>query len=315
MDHMINQLDIAKLNGTTEYPSSEQIGFVGPSSGGNKIRAEFEGLESSDIIQHLSDIGDIDRKSLRKVGELLHEFVESIKCTVICTPSYVISDLTEEFWNCYANPVVITNKPLGLSLDLSYIGIQRHLYPTGFIFESNKHIRLGEARNNIERTEVILRNADCVLLDLNALRLSDNIGSMNCSTAGLLIEEFCMIAKYAGASSNVKTIIINGYDQNRDIIGMMAKNIALALFYVLDGYDIRQRENQASEQLQRYTVLPDNCDEELVFVEDQRSGRWWVELFSEGAEKDVKMACSKQDYEDACNNVISERLTSLLSMA
>lgn len=315
MDKMINQLDIARLEGTTEYPSVDQIGFIGPSSGGNKIRGEFNALEASDIISHLADIGDIDRKSLNSIAEVLSELAESISCTVICTPSTTISSLSPDFWSGYINPVVVTNRPLDPSLDLSYIGIQRHLYPKGFCNEPHKHIRLGELRNNIERSEVMLRTADCILLDLNALRLSDNIGSKACCTAGLFIEEFCMIAKYAGASSNAKTIIINGYDQNRDIIGMMAKNIALTLFYIIDGFDIHQREHQTSEQLQRYTVLPDDCEEELVFVEDQRSGRWWVELFSEGAEEEVKMACSRRDYEDACNNIISERLTTLLAMA
>ena len=122
------------------------------------------------------------------------------------------------------------------------------------------------------------------------------------------------VAKYIGASLLINTIIIAGYDENRDICNMMSQNTALLLYYLLEGYKIRQQEFNQTESLQKYTVLPENSTRELVFVEDQRSGRWWIELYSDAAEKDVKMACTRKDYEEACNNHISDRLTALLAL-
>jgi len=233
---------------------------------------------------------------------------------VICTSPYKSTSFDQSFWSSFLHPVIVSNRPRVAS-DAQYIGVQRHLYGNALDCDTHRHLRLGDIRHNSEQAEVILRHADCVMLDLSALRLGDNLGSKTSGTAGLMIEEMCMIAKYTGASAKLKTVIIHGYDQNLDEHQMMAKNVALLLYYILDGHSIWQREKEQSEQYQRYTVLPDHCSKELVFIEDQRSGRWWVELFSDGAEEEVKMACTKQDYEEACSNKISERITNLLALA
>ena len=85
-------------------------------------------------------------------------------------------------------------------------------------------------------------------------------------------------------------------------------------YYALDGYKIRTIEQSQKEQLQRYSVIPEHISQELVFVEDQRSSRWWIELYSDAAEEVVNMPCTRKDYEDACQNIISDRLTSLITL-
>lgn len=315
MNTQIIDSEIERINGTNAMPEKDQIGFIGPTPGGGKIREAYARLTSSHLTSFLADIGNLSFKSYHQMQDILLEMSQEGQRTIFCSGSQDKPQLSNEFWDYYVHPVIVSSRPYEDCHDFAHIGLQKHLCPPEFELEPHKHLRLGELRANVEKSEVILRHADCIVIDLNVLRLSDNFGCNACQTAGLMIEELCQIAKYAGASSHLKNIIINGFDQNQDEFGMMSQNIALLIYYILDGWQIGLRERQQLEQLQRYTVLPDHSACELVFIEDQRSGRWWVELYSDGAEKEVKMACTREDYEDACNNLISERITTLLTLA
>ena len=314
MKNPIIDCEIDRLFGTSSFPAEGQIGFIGPTPGGTRIRDAFRRLKWQYFDAILSDIGNVNFKGAQLIPEILVEMAQDGQQTILCTSQSIIPHLDAGFWESYFNPAVVSNRPLPGAYEIPHIGIQSHLFDIDFERIHHKHLRLGEVRSSIGSTEVILRHADCIIIDLNVLRLSDNLGSSQSLTAGLMIEELCQIAKYAGASRELKTIILNGYDQNQDDHGMMAQNIALLLYYILDGFQIRQREKEEGEQLQRYTVLPDHSAQELIFIEDVRSGRWWVELHSDAAEGDVKMACTREDYEEACNNHISERITSLLAL-
>ncbi len=313
MNQMIKTQGIERVEGTPEVLSEGLIGFLGSFSGTHKIRDEFNALNIESIKPLLADLGNIGVADIEKLCATLIELYEDQKPIVAIMPRQSKGVIPHSFWDTYVHPVWISNSPLSDEKGVAQMGIQKHFFSTEFDFDSSIHLRLGELRHNTEKAEVMLRTADCIVINLNVLRLSDNLGSVGSSTAGLMIEELCMIAKYAGASTNLRTIIIQGYDQNNDDYNMMAKNNALLLYYILDGFKIRQQEKSQSEQLQRYSVLPDHASQEMVFIEDQRSGRWWIELYSDGAESVVKMPCTRKDYEDACENHISERITSLLS--
>lgn len=315
MDQMTTKQGANCVKSTIDSQSGGLLSFLGPFSGSQKIRHEFSLLNIDSIQSFLADLGDASVSDTDQLCLILQEFYADQKPLVSIFPSKATHDIPPSFWDATVNPVVITNRPLDQNLSLTQIGIQKHLFSGDFDFDPKRHLRLGDLRNNTEKAEVLLRTADTVVIDLSVLRLSDNLGSTTCSTAGLMIEELCMIAKYAGASINLRTIAIRGYDQNNDRYDMMAKNIALLLFYILEGFKIRQSEKVQAEQLQRYSVLPDHASEEMVFLEDQRSGRWWIELYSDAAEEKVKMPCTRKDYEDACENHISDRITSLLALA
>jgi len=122
-----------------------------------------------------------------------------------------------------------------------------------------------------------------------------------------------MVAKYAGASTQLKAVTISGYNQHQDAQEISARNVALIVWYLIDGYRLRQRELKNASSERSFAVLPDDVDGELTFVENQDTGRWWVEVYSDSAEKEIRMACGKEDYEAACHNEISDRLTSILT--
>lgn len=307
--------EIVRISGTNSMPENNQIGFIGPTPGGAKIRNAYARLASDDLTPYLADLGNLSIKRGPQIQDILLEMSQDGHRILYCNGSQAHPMLNDDFWQFYIHPVIISNQPYEGCYDFAHIGLQKHLCPDNFTIKPHRHLRLGELRSNVEKSEVLLRHADCIVIDLNVLRFGDNLGCTACLPAGLMIEELCQIVKYAGASSHLKTIIINGFDQNQDDFGMMTQNIALLMYYILDGLAIGLRERQQHEQLQRYTVLPDHSARELVFIEDQRSGRWWVELYSDGAEEEVKMACTREDYEDACNNLISERITNLLTLA
>ena len=150
---------------------------------------------------------------------------------------------------------------------------------------------------------------EVAIIDLNALRYADNPGNSGSMPSGMTIEEFCHIGKYIGASTQLKAICICGYDPKCDIHITMARNVALVIWYILEGFEIRLKENNDIEMNSNtYTIVPEMIDTELTFLENLNSGRWWLKLSSEFDSEPVMIACTREDYEDAINNVVSDRI-------
>jgi len=313
MDRLIKSIETPCINPDKTTLARKPLSFICAPHGSDRIRDEISSFELSRLLPYIDDLGDLATKDINKIAEALQEYAEARHPLVVFMPVGSISALSKDFWASFDHPVHVSSRVLQDHSEVAHLGVQRHYYNDQWDFDPHKHLRLSTIRHFPEQAEVILRTADCVVIRLDVLRLSDNLGSQTCSTAGLTIEELCMVAKYAGASTQLKTILIEGYEQNADDHGTLAKNAALLTYYILDGFEIRSREAGQSEQLQRYSLIPEHISQELVFIEDQRSSRWWVELYSGAAEKVVHMPCTRKDYEDACQNVISDRLTTLLT--
>ena len=307
-----NEIPLIKWSQTT--PKNGLLHFIGPSNGGSKVRAELNRLEMAQFSELLCDLGDLPAAQSYNTHEILQELQEAFGLTVSCLSNQLPASAKDAYLKRFLNPAIIDHAPQPQFEEYVCIGIQKHMLPQNFTFEARKHIRLGALQADIERAEVLLRNTDVAWVDLNVLRLADNLGSSSNSTAGLSVEEFCTIARYIGASTKLKSVIVSGYNENQDHFGMSAKNIALFLYYLLEGLKIRRKEESQSEDFQEYTVVHDLTSSELVFLEDKRSGRWWIKVYSSDAEEDVKLPCTRLDYDEACNNQISERITSILAL-
>ena len=190
------------------------------------------------------------------------------------------------------------------------IGTQFHCQQSSSSSESSfGHLRLGDIRHDIQKAEVSLRTVETAVINLDALRLSDNLGSSGSLTTGLTIEELCHLSKYIGASTHLRQVIICGNDHKSDSFGMMSTNIALVIWYVLKGNSIRLSEiEEESIKSNTYTIVPDEFDTELTFIENPISGRWWIRVPSDLDQNGAVIACTKQDYDDACQNIISDRI-------
>lgn len=174
--------------------------------------------------------------------------------------------------------------------------------------------RLGNLRQNIAEAEPILRDADIVSFDLSALRQSEAPGNTFHSPNGFTGEEACAIARYSGISDKVSSFGIYECNALADKDGRTAHLVAQMIWYFLEGFNLRKGDYPFArkEDYQRYTVLINEGEHELIFYKSPLSGRWWIEVpvrentgFS--SERHKLIPCSYSDYEEAMQNEIPDR--------
>ena len=317
-------LDLSKhsiLNSKTEIKgANKKFTLIGTSESVDKIRVNFNAMNSDSFIDLIDDFGNIVPEHLDEFCTYLPEIMESqVFLPIIVANEKHFQQLktatSNENWVSG-----IVDKSMESSVDgdfNKYIGIQKH-FGQGHMIDLNPDqiVKLSEVRYENQKAEVALRNIDTAFIHLDALRYSDNIGHSGSWPAGMTIEEMCQISKYIGASINLKGVIIGGYDENQDIHGVIAKNISLMLWYMLEGYQIRVEESLSnhSDQFNTYSVFTDDLDYELTFRENKRSGRWWIELpYIDHEGNTGLLPCSKEDYEEACVNKISDKILKIYS--
>ena len=161
--------------------------------------------------------------------------------------------------------------------------------------------RVGRAKENMEEMEPVLRNANMVSFDINAIKYSD-APSGKCSPNGFTGEEACVLTRYAGMSSNLSSFGVYGYLPNEDVNELTALQIAQMLWYFIDGKSRSKQEAPFAESNLFNEFNTSFTDEGTLFLQSRRTGRWWMQL------PDKKLiACSYNDYVSASKNEIPER--------
>lgn len=310
---MKNSLFISAANPiASNTPSQRGLSILSTDQTSQEIRHSIAGLSLDPYQGVIGDLGHLAATAWSDLSDIIVNLAESENHLPFLVVDNDLRDFEIQIVDQYISPVFIANAPV-LTDEYPHIGLQKHFIEPLFDIDDTKHVRLGTLKHDIQGAEVRLRDADYVSIDLNVLRRSDNLGCGESITAGLTIEELCMIAKYTGASTHLKTIVIKGYDADEDIYGMMAQNVALIYWYVLDGFMLRQAEVNTQDMIKQYTVCTADLEHELVFSQHLKTDRWWVAVHSEEADEEVPFACTKTDYEAACNNEISERILTLLT--
>ena len=302
-----------------------KLSLIGSSASVDIIRKSIKTLSSIGYSQCLEDLGNLNTDCKPEWDELLYELFTDQSFVPICISDKryldrVLKTFTRlEDYQCS----VISNKiaDIGRSESSmrydSYVAVQTH-FASPLSIDGDKIIRLADVRYNHDQAEVILRSTDIVYFDISAIRYSDNVGCNTSGPTGMTIEEACQIAKYIGASINLKGVIIGSYDANGDQMGITAQNIALIIYYLCEGHLLKLSEchhNQDGENrtFNTYTVVPDELDTEIVFTENTVSGRWWIKSTNEDG-SEALIPCTKEDYELACNNVISDKLSKAFTL-
>lgn len=174
--------------------------------------------------------------------------------------------------------------------------------------------RLGEVHYHIEEVEPSLRDADLVSFDLGAVRQSDAPGNTFHSPNGFSGEEACAIARYAGISDKVTTMGIYECNPHVDKEGRTPHLVAQMVWYFWEGMAQRKNDYPFASKMdyQRFTVLIQDGEYELIFYKSPWSGRWWIEVSLQdknGLSRDRHklVPCSYRDYEEACQNHLPER--------
>ena len=324
MDQFLETSNKALLPPKEDATNLPKISLIGSSMCIDSIRDCLQYMDLESVNNELSDLGNFKPESKENWTEYLCELIESEECIPLCiSDSRYINELLAAFnsledYKCAIISNRVTN--IGRTSQAAqydcYVGVQSH-YKQDISISDDHVVRLSDVRYNHDRAEVLLRNTDIAYIDISAIRYSDNIGHSGSGPAGMTIEEACQVAKYIGASMNLKGVIIGSYDENSDANGIKAHNIALLSYYLTQGYQLRKSEsNQGSNKKSEfniYTVIPDELDNVLTFVENNVSGRWWLKLEDVDGKENL-IPCSKEDYQQACSNIITDKVAEVFTL-
>lgn len=168
--------------------------------------------------------------------------------------------------------------------------------------------RLGELESNFRKTEPLLRNADILSFDLQALQSADYTGEIYSNPNGIKPELACQISRYAGLSDRLSTFAILNYVQ-------LEKNswydhlVAQMIWYYLDGVANRYHDFPivSLNNYTKFTVKLVEPDEEIVFYKSNKSERWWMEVpYPSDSKSNLKrqtvVPCNYEDYQQAMKN-------------
>jgi len=311
-------------------PENEQqldykLSLIGSSASVDVIRKSLKSLNTTGYNSCLEDIGNLSTDCKSEWDVLLYELFTTQNLVPICISDKRYLDKIlqtfkrlEDYQCCIISNKItdIARSEESLRYD-SYVGIQTH-FPRPLDIADDRIVRLADVRYNHDQAEVLLRSTDIVYFDISAIRYSDNVGCSTSAPTGMTIEEACQIAKYIGASINLKGVIIASYDANEDPLGITAQNIALILYYLCEGHllklsECHHQKDDKNRAFSTYTVVPDQLDTEIVFTENTVSGRWWIKSTNEDG-SDALIPCTKEDYELACNNIISDKLSKAFTL-
>ena len=191
----------------------------------------------------------------------------------------------------------------------SLIGYQGHYVPREYLSKVagfGPHIRLGELRDDFKRIEPVLRNTDFLSFDTAAIKYSEAPGVGSFSPNGLRGEEACQLAKYAGLSNRLKVFGLFEMNPDSDAHQLTARLSAQIVWYFLEGCANRNAQDTMQEEnATRYQVQVKSLDKPLIFLKNNHSGQWWVQVESVNGGTRY-FACSEYEYEQAANNEIPE---------
>ncbi|PHS67181.1 MAG: arginase [Flavobacterium sp.] len=209
---------------------------------------------------------------------------------------------------------IIVEKPYGL-FNYSNIGYQSYYNSPEEISLMEKLFfdgyRLGEVTSDITKVEPVLRDANLVILDINAIKSADLSYKNSKSPNGFDGREICAIARYAGISNKVSSFGV--YElKNFKNSKSAAMLIAQIFWYFIEGFNFRVSDDDFnSESL--YTVYRVPIENDiLLFKKSNKTGRWWIELpfistINNKLKRQTLLPCTYGDYLSACDQEIPER--------
>jgi arginase family enzyme len=173
--------------------------------------------------------------------------------------------------------------------------------------------RLGELRTDITEIEPMIRAADLVTIDLTSIKQSDAPGTTRPSPNGFAGDEICQAMMYAGLSDRVSSIGLFEFKSNDDRNHQTAHLIGQMIWYFLEGVSLRKNDFPGTDHtgFTKYQIAVSEGEDEMVFLKNSQSGRWWIEVPLDGKNSRFNrhnyLPCSIRDYQQACKNEVPER--------
>ncbi len=171
--------------------------------------------------------------------------------------------------------------------------------------------RLGVLRADMSEVEPMVRDADMISFDMNAIRQGDSPAHHQISPNGFSGEEACTITRYAGLSDKVSCFGLYEYNPSLDFQGMSAHLAAQMIWYFIEGLQQRKGDYPFSSKKDytKFTVLIDDGELELIFYKSPLSDRWWIEVPVQQSQhmRHALIPCNLKDYELAMEGEIPNR--------
>lgn len=207
---------------------------------------------------------------------------------------------------------IIVHKP-GYLFNYSLIGYQSYYTNPDEIALLDKmyfdSYRLGEFYANEKLVEPVVRNADILSFDLNAIRSSDYKGNAHRSPHGFYGEDACRIMRYAGWSDKLTSLGIFNFQENENSLECDASLMAQMVWYFLEGFNLRKKDYPIGSKASytKYAVTLDDFKDEIVFYKSDRSGRWWMEvpypkIKGMKFQRHLMVPCNYEVYQKALEN-------------
>jgi len=207
---------------------------------------------------------------------------------------------------------------------LNMLGLQSHfvapevlnfLQQPGF-----DYLRLGEARDQPEQAEPLLRDADLLSVHLSALKRCEAPAQRQASPSGFFLEEACRLCRYAGYSDKLRGFALAGFDHSLSKAQQQATGQAAAqlLWYLVDGFQARVGDYPLTNKgLIEYIVdWKGHATTKLTFWKSSKSARWWLQVPANTSHKQARhrlIPCSYEDYKQSTQGELPDRLWQAIS--
>ncbi|QQR98862.1 MAG: arginase family protein [Sphingobacteriales bacterium] len=169
-------------------------------------------------------------------------------------------------------------------------------------------LRVGKIRQNIFEAEPLIREADLVSFDINAIRYSDAPAQKAPSPNGLFGDEACMLARFAGMSDMLNSIGFYNFNPNEDIKGITAHQVAQMVWYFIEGVKLRKQDYPITSEDNFYHYTTSIDSEYFTFLKSKKTERWWMKIPVKRNESTIYhlIPCTYEDYNTARNGEIPE---------
>jgi formiminoglutamase len=209
---------------------------------------------------------------------------------------------------------IIVDEPYNL-FNYCTVGYQSFFNPSGEISLMEKlyfdAYRLGEVSADITLVEPVMRDADIVTIDINAIKSSEICYKNTATPNGFDGREICAISRYAGISNRVRSFGIYELKDFSDArSGAML--VAQILWYFIEGVNFRVADEDFDDEIRYTTYQVPIEDDILVFKKSSKTGRWWIEMpfilnVNNKLKRRTLLPCTYGEYLSACNQEVPER--------
>jgi len=174
------------------------------------------------------------------------------------------------------------------------------------------YTKLSEAQKNLLLVEPELRDAHIVSMDVGAIKNAEFPAQKISKPNGFSGQEVCVLARQAGIAVQNKIFGVFEYNPFFDKNNLSANLLAQVLWYFIEGKDRRIEDypNIQKKDLIKFHVTHKIWS--IIFYKNEKTARWWVEI--NDLNLDGKLfSCSEQDYQEAVNQKISNRLYHIIN--